>query len=193
MCTSKIISDKLRCAVWFGHTVFILSYFLQVLNYDECFSALQSSVALPFQTSLSRLSSESGCDSNSLSFLSGQEHLLPLREGCCGNIKEVLRRGRGGDEHMTLVDTFPQICILTLTPPVPSREKPPVNCIYLLLTPQQCIACDRHATRLKNLVFVWFRSPFVLSYCIVSVENHIYFVEFRALFSIKCKCLLMDF
>ncbi len=46
--------------------------------------------------------------SNSLSFLSGQEHLLPLREGCRGNIKEVLRRGRGGDEHMTVVDTFPK-------------------------------------------------------------------------------------
>lgn len=93
--------------------------------------------------SLSRLSSESGCDlscdSNSLSFLSGQEHLLPLREGCRGNIKEVLRRGRGGDELMTLVDMFPQICTLTLTPTLTpwtssAKQRKTTSKLYLFVT-----------------------------------------------------------
>lgn len=75
------------------------------------------------------------CDSNSLSFLSGQEHLLPLREECRGNIKEVLCRGRGGDELMTLVDTFPQICTLTLTPRTSSaKQRKTTSKLYLFVT-----------------------------------------------------------
>lgn len=83
-----------------------------------------SSVSMP-SVLVKHASQSLSSHSNSLPFLSGQEHLLPLREGCRGNIKEVLRRGGGGrgDKLMTPVDTFPQICTLTLTPRTSSAKQ----------------------------------------------------------------------